>query len=626
VPAAGDTRRRGLRFDEPNFVGLRLRRHGHDLTPATPFTGAGCSTHQDGSSGAASPRHTVLSVSSHSTTIPAGLPVTDTRVDLLVVGSGTGMAAALAGHELGLSVLIVEKSSYVGGSTARSGGALWLPASPVLREAGAGDTVERAATYLDSVVAGSAPPHRSAGFLTHLSATVDMLRRTTPLRLFWARDYADYHPEAPGGSAAGRTCECRPFDTSTLGEYRTRLRPGVLEAGVPIPTTGADYRWMNLVARVPRKGIPTFGKRIAQGVGGRVLGRRYAAGGQGLMAGLFAGVLRAGIPVWTGTTLLRLAADGARVTGAVVDHDGREVTITARRGVVLATGGFDHSMDMRWKFQSESLGANLSLGAESNTGDGIRAGQEMGAGIDLMEQAWWFPAIAPLPGKSPAVMLAERSLPGCLIVDQNGRRFANESTDYMSFGQRLLELERSGRPVEAMWIIFDRQYRNSYVFGAELFPRMRIPRAWYHAGVAVRADSLGELGARIGVPAQEFTETMTRFNENAAAGQDPDFGRGRSAYDRYYGDPTVTPNPNLRPLLKGPFYAVKMVLSDLGTCGGLKADDRARVLREDGGTIPGLYAIGNTAANAFGTAYPGAGATIAQGLVYGYIAARDAAS
>lgn len=564
-------------------------------------------------------------MTSRSTTIPAGLPVADRTVDLLVVGSGTGMAAALAAHELGLSVLIVEKSCYVGGSTARSGGALWLPASPVLVEAGADDTAERARTYLDSVVAGSAPRQRSAGFVAHVSATVDMLRRTTPLRLFWARDYSDYHPEEPGGTVAGRTCECRPFDTAMLGAYRTRLQPSILESSVPIPTTGADYRWMNLVARVPRKGIPTFGKRLAQGVAGRLVGRRYAAGGQGLMAGLFAGVLRAGIAVWTDTTLLRLVGDGDRVTGAVVDHDGRELTITARRGVVLATGGFDHSMDMRWKFQSESLGANLSLGAETNTGDGIRAGQELGAGIDLMDQAWWFPAVAPLPGRAPAVMLAERSLPGCLIVDHHGRRFANESSDYMSFGQRLLELERSGSPVEAMWIIFDQQYRNSYVFGAQLFPRMRVPQAWYDAGIAVRADSLAELGERIGVPASEFLHTMTRFNQNAAAGEDPDFGRGRSAYDRYYGDPTIKPNPNLRPLTKRPFYAVRLALSDLGTCGGLKTDERARVLREDGGVIAGLYAIGNTAANAFGMTYPGAGATIAQGLVYGYIAARDAA-
>jgi succinate dehydrogenase/fumarate reductase flavoprotein subunit len=282
-------------------------------------------------------------------------------------------------------------------------------------------------------------------------------------------------------------------------------------------------------------------------------------------------------------------------------------------------------MDMRWKFQSESLGQNLSLGAETNTGDAIRIAQEFGAGIDLMDQAWWFPAVAPLPGKAPAVMLAERSLPGCLIIDQNGKRFANESADYMSFGQRVLELERTGTPVESMWIIFDQQYRNSYVFAAELFPRMAIPKAWYDAGIAVRADDFADLAAQIGVKPEDFADTMQRFNENASAGEDPDFGRGRSAYDRYYGDPTVTPSPNLRPLVKGPFYAVKMVLSDLGTCGGLRADERARVLRQDGSAITGLYAIGNTAANAFGATYPGAGATIAQGLVYGYIAALDAA-
>ncbi|MBE1549115.1 hypothetical protein GGC64_003139 [Mycobacterium sp. OAS707] len=563
--------------------------------------------------------------SAQSAAIPAGLPIGDTTVDLLVIGSGTGMAAALAAAERGLKVLIVEKSAYVGGSTARSGGALWFPASPVLEENGAGDTMARADTYLESVVAGTAPPQRSTAFLAHLAETVEMLRRTTPLRFMWAREYSDYHPEQPGGTAAGRTCECKPFNTSVLGRYRSRLRPGVMKASIPMPTTGADYRWMNLMARVPRKGIPLIVKRLGQGVGGLLLGRHYAAGGQALAAGLFAGVLRAGIGVWTDTSLVRLTTDGAEVTGAVVLHDGKQFTVTARNGIVLAAGGFDHSMDMRWKFQSESLGEHASLGAESNTGDAIRMAQDVGAAIDRMDQAWWFPAVAPLPGGAPVVMLAERSLPGSLIVDQNGSRFVNEATDYMSFGQRVLELERAGTPVESMWIVFDQKYRNSYVFGAELFPRMRIPQAWYDAGIARRADSIAELGRLIGVSQETLLATVSRFNEMCCAGDDSDFHRGRSAYDRYYGDPTITPNPNLRALSEGPFYAVKMVLSDLGTCGGLRVDERARVLREDGSVIDGLYAIGNTAANAFGATYPGAGATIAQGLVYGYIAAHDAA-
>lgn len=559
-------------------------------------------------------------------TIPVGPAVRDTTVDLLVVGSGTGMAAALAAQEAGLSVLIVEKSSHVGGSTARSGGALWLPASRILREGGADDTLERAQTYLDAVVAGSAPRERSQAFVEHVAPTVELLCRTTPMKLFWAREYSDYHPELPGGSAAGRTCECRPLNMSILGEHLSRLRPGVLEVTIPMPTTGADYRWMNLMARVPRKALPLIAKRLAQGVGGLMLGRRYAAGGQALAAGLFAGVIRAGIPIWTRTSLMGLEGDGRRVTGAIVDCDGVEITVTARRGVVLAAGGFDHRMDMRWKFQSESLGANVSLGADTNTGDAIGLAQEHGAALDLMDQSWWFPAVAPLPGKAPAVMLAERSLPGSLIVDQNGMRFANESCDYMSFGQRVLELERSGNPIESMWIVFDQRYRNSYVFAADLFPRMAIPKSWYDAGIACRSDSFADLARQMNVPTGQFAATMRRFNQSASAGTDSEFHRGDSAYDRYYGDPTVTPNPNLRPLLKGPFYAVKIVLSDLGTCGGLRADGRARVLREDGTAVEGLYAIGNTAANAFGATYPGAGATIAQGLVFGYIAAKDAAA
>lgn len=558
-------------------------------------------------------------------TVPSGITISDTEVDLLVIGSGTGLAAALAAKEQGLSVLIVEKSAYVGGSTARSGGALWLPATSVIEDCGGHDPANRAQTYLDAVVAGTAPKARSDAYVQNLQATVDMLGRTTPMKLFWAKEYSDYHPEAPGGSAAGRTCECRPLDTAMLGEYLSVLRPGVMEVKFPMPTTGADYRWLNLMSRVPRKGLPTVVKRLVQGIGGLALGRRYAAGGQALAAGLFAGVIRSRIPIWLETSLTELLTDGGRVTGATVTHRGESFTVTARRGVVLAAGGFDHDMDMRWKFQSEKLGENQSLGAESNTGDAIRLGQDVGADIALMDQTWWFPAVAPLPGASPAVMLAERSLPGSLIVDQRGHRFANESTDYMSFGRQILEMESTGTPVETMWIVFDQRYRNSYVFAAELFPRRPIPRSWYDAGIAVTAGDVRELAVRMGVSVDQFQSTLNRFNEHAFAGEDPDFGRGRSAYDRYYGDPTITPNPNLRPLVKGPFYAVKMVLSDLGTCGGLRADARARVLREDGTVIDGLYAIGNNAANAFGDKYPGAGATIAQGLVYGYIAALDAA-
>ncbi|MGV9661879.1 3-ketosteroid-delta-1-dehydrogenase [Nocardia niigatensis] len=549
----------------------------------------------------------------------------EVSVDLLVIGSGTGMAAALTAHELGLSSVIVEKTAFIGGSTARSGGAFWIPGNSSLPDSDPAALAE-AGTYIRSVVGDSAPPERGRAFLSAGAATVSMLERTTPMRFFWARGYSDYHPEEPGGRAEGRTCECRPFDASVLGAQRPLLRAGVMEAPVPMPVTGADYKWMNLIARKPVKALSRILRRAALGIGGMLIGREYVAGGQALAAGLFAGVLRAGIPVWTETGLVRLLHDEGRVTGAVLRQGEREVTVTVRRGVVLAAGGFDHDMTARHKFQSPRLDDDASLGCEGNTGDAITAAQELGAGTALMDQAWWFPAFAPLPDGAPPVMLAERSLPGSFVVDQTGRRFVNEAVDYMSFGQALLERERQGDPAEQMWLVFDQRYRDNYILAAQCFPRQPLPRAWFEAGIAHRADDPAALARAIGVPVDVFTKTLQNMNRYAETGTDPEFSRGQSAYDRYYGDPTVTPNPNLAPLSKAPYYAVKMILSDLGTCGGVVADESARVLREDGSVIEGLYAIGNTAANAFGTAYPGAGATIGQGLVFGYIAARHAAA
>ena len=550
--------------------------------------------------------------------------MSDTTVDLLVIGSGTGLAAALSAREQGLDVLVVEKTAYVGGSTARSGGAFWIPANPALVAAGSRDTLERGETYLDAVVGDDAPRARWQAFLRHGPATIDMLRRTTALKLMWARGYSDYHPELPGGDAAGRSIEAKPFDASVLGESRALLRPGVVEAPVPMPVTGADYKWMNLVARKPGKGLPRILRRAAQGIGGMALGRDYLAGGQALAAGLFAGALRAGIPIWRETALVELVTEGERVVGAVVERAGERVTVTARRGVVLAAGGFDHDLAMRRRYQAEFLD-EWSLGNEGNTGDAIKLAAEAGADLTLMDQTWWFPAVAPLPGGAPQVLLAERSLPGSLMVDRHGRRFINESTDYMTFGQTVLERDRAGDPVGDMWLVFDQAYRNSYVLAGSLFPRMALPKEWYAAGIAHRAGTPAELARATGLPEDALTDTLRRFATMAAAGIDDDFHRGNSAYDRYYGDPTVTPNPNLRPLDGGDLYAVRVVLSDLGTCGGVRADELGRSLRPDGSVIEGLYAIGNTAGNVFGRRYPGAGATIGQGLVFGHIVAGHAA-
>ncbi|WP_313115223.1 3-ketosteroid-delta-1-dehydrogenase [Aequorivita sediminis] len=555
----------------------------------------------------------------------ADLLAANNEVDMLIVGTGTGISAALSTNEQHLKCLIIEKTEYVGGSTALSGGAFWIPANPVLTENGSTDTLEKAENYLKTLVGNDAPQERWKSFLDNGSETVEMLRRTTPMKFFWAKGYSDYHPEQPGGDALGRTCECEPFDLNTLGEETQRFRPGLMEASLPMPVTGFDYKWINLMMRRPTKAFPIIFKRLFQGVGGKIVGKNLVAGGQAIAAGLFAGAINNNISIATNTKLVELLMDGERVVGAVVAHQGKNIEIKVNKGVVLAAGGFDHNMPMRQKYQSKSLG-NYSLGAEGNTGDAILLSQKIGANIDLMKESWWFPAIAPVnKGEKPMVLLAERSLPGSFMVNSKGKRFINEATDYMSFGQKLLADEKIGDPIGDMWLVFDQTYRNRYILGGSVFPRAKLPQEWYDAGIAFTADSVEELAKLTGLPEKDFAASLARFNMLAKAGKDEDFNRGESAYDRYYGDPTVKPNPNLLPL-KGKLYAVKVVLSDLGTCGGLVADELGRVLGEDKTPIEGLYAIGNTAANIFGRVYPGAGGTICQGLVFGHIVAKHAAS
>lgn len=548
----------------------------------------------------------------------------DESVDVVVIGGGTGIMAAIAAAELGLSAVVVEKSEYLGGSTALSGGGMWMPGNRVLREKGIADSRERVETYLDAVVGDSAPRARRIAFLDHLVEAVELLRRRTPLGFSHMREYADYFSETTGGSAIGRSIEPEPLDVATLGTDAGLVRKGSLEAPVPMPITSMDYKWMNLMTRMPHKAIPKVASRVAQGIGGKVIKRNYVAGGGALAAGLIAGARQAGVRLWTGSPLTGIVRDGDRVVGVVVEREGREVRLEARRGVVLAAGGFDHDIEMRREYQSPVLEEGWSFGSPSNTGEVIRLAEEAGAALTLMDQAWWFPAIPPVePGGEPSVMLAERSLPGSLIVDATGHRFFNESCDYMTAGRIMLGQDDGEPPHLPAWLIFDQKYRNSYVFGGGLMPGQALPDAWYEAGVAHKADTIGELADALGIPA--VRDGVRRFNLLAGQGHDDDFDRGLSHYDRYYGDPTNTPNPNLRPLVKGPFYAVRVVPGDLGTCGGVSADEYARALRADGSVIEGLYAVGNSAGNAFGTVYPGPGATIGQGITFAYIAARHAA-
>jgi 3-oxosteroid 1-dehydrogenase len=539
--------------------------------------------------------------------------------DVVVVGSGAaGMTAALAAAHHGLRVVMIEKTDRFGGSTARSGGGLWLPGNEVLRRAGVRDTPEQARAYLAYVAGDGVPVARQRALLEHGPAMLAFVRASTPLEFAWVPGYADYYPEAPGGLARGRSIEPVPLDGRILDSELAHLNPPYVPSRVTI--TQADYRWLSL-GRHPRS-ILAAAKVLGRLARTRLLRQPMLSLGQALAAGLRAGLMAHEVPVWLGSPMTGLQVEGGRVTGVQARRDGRPTLVRAGRGVVLAAGGFEHNEQMRRRYQRQPIGTEWTTGAAGNTGDAITAGEAAGAALDLMDDAWWGPAI-PL-SRGPYFCLAERSLPGCLLVNGVGQRFVNESAPYVDAVHAMYDGHCAGQPHIPSWLITDQRYRNSYVF-AGLPPRKPLPRRWYQAGAVHRAPTIADLAGQVGIDPAALAKTVVRFNEFAHAGQDADFHRGDSAYDRYYGDPRRRPNPCLAPLETPPFYAIKIVPGDLGTKGGLRTDERARVLRDDGTPIAGLYAAGNTSASVMGHSYAGAGATIGPAMTFGYLAALDLA-
>ena len=546
-----------------------------------------------------------------------------TDFDVIVVGSGAaGMTAALTATQRGLRTLVVEKAARFGGSSARSGGGLWLPNNHVVARAGVPDDAERARTYLAHVVGVAVSPERQEAFLAAGPEMLAELLPQTPLRMHWVRDYSDYYPEAPGGQPQGRSIEPDPLDGRILGEHLAELEPDYGKAPLNVVITQADYRWLNLTARHPR-GMLRVLRVGLRWLLARMRGQHLLARGQALMAGLRVGLRDAGIPLWLNTPLIDLVHEDGRVTGVTVENQGERLTLHAQRGVVLTAGGFEHNETMRKQYQREPIGTQWTVGARANTGDAILAAEQLGAAADLMDDAWWGPSI-PLTG-GPWFCLAERTLPGCILVNGDGRRFVNEAAPYIDAVHAMYG-EGDG-PARNMptWLIADQRYRDRYVF-AGLGPRQKIPGRWYKSGAVHRAKTIRELAERIGVPASTLQTTVDIFNEYSRTGTDADFHRGDSAYDRYYGDPRNRPNPCLGPLEVAPFYAVKIVPGDLGTKGGLRTDVHARVLREDGSAIPGLYAAGNASAAVMGRTYAGPGATLGPAMTFGYLAAVHLAS
>ena len=548
---------------------------------------------------------------------PGTLPV---EVDVVVVGAGAaGMAAALAAGSAGLDTVLLEKSGHFGGSTARSGGGVWIPGNYALKAAGEDDDLAHAKEYLDAIVGDVVPKVRRDTYLDRGPAVMDFLREKTPVRFTWVPEYADYHPEQPGGRARGRTVEPVPLDARFLGDELDRLHPAYTKAPANLIVTQADYRKISLGIRTLR-GPLTMLKVVLKRLWAGLRGRRMYAMGNAIAIGLRQGLIDAGVPVHYDAELCGLVEEDGRVVGVRVLRDGAEHVVRARHGVVLGSGGFERDPELREKYLPQPTSADWTTGSQHNTGAGLTAGLTVGAATDLLDDAWWGPTI-PLPS-GPWFCLAERNLPGSIIVNQAGRRFMNEALPYVEAVHEIYRGEETGVGHVPSWMVIDQRYRNRYIF-AGLMPRQPFPGRWYKHGTLKQAPTLAQLATEIGVPADVLESTVERFNGFARAGVDEDFHRGESAYDQYYADPRVTPNSSLHPIDQGPFYAVKIVPGDLGTKGGLVTDERARVLRPDGSVIDGLYASGNVSSAVMGHTYPGPGGTIGPALVFGYLAAED---
>lgn len=541
--------------------------------------------------------------------------------DVVVIGSGaSGMTAALTAAKRGLSCVVVEKAGTFGGSAARSGAGVWIPNNEVILAAGVRDTPALAAAYLAAVVGSDVPLARQQSFLEHGPAMISFVMANSPLRFRWMEGYSDYYPELPGGMPNGRSMEPDQIDGNILGAELAHLNPPYLAAPAGLVVFSADYKWLSL-ALVNAKGAAVAAECLARGTAAALLGQKPLTMGQALAAGLRAGLLSANVPVWLNTPLVDLNIESGAVTGALVTQNGATGLVRARHGVIVGSGGFEHNAAMRAQYQRQPIGTSWTVGAKENTGDGIQAGQRAGAALALMDDAWWGPAV-PLPDQA-YFCLSERTLPGCLIVNQGGSRFVNEGAPYSDVVHVMYQRNPTAPDIPA-WLIVDQNYRNRYLF-RDVAPALPFPDAWYAAGAVHKAWTIDLLAGQIGVPAAALRSTVSRFNGLALTGNDTDFHRGASVYDHYYTDPAVVPNSCLAPLWEPPFYALKIVPGDLGTKGGMVTDARARVLTADGTAIPGLYAAGNASAAVMGHSYAGSGSTIGPAMTFGYVAANDIA-
>ena len=528
----------------------------------------------------------------------------------MVLGSGAaGLTAALAAAVGGADVGLYEKAELLGGTTAISGGIVWVPGNHLMDPAVCGDDPTEALRYLQALAGEALDLPVAESFVSAGPAMLRFVEEASPCRFRLLAGYPDYHPEVPGARpAGGRSLEPDLFDLSVLGEWAGRL---CFWDGEPRPVLLSETSYGGATEPPPASLIA--GRR-AQGVCGM---------GEALAGSLLAGCLDAGVAVRTGARARRLVISGGRVSGVTLETAAGELTVGARRGVILATGGFEWNESL---VRSHLRGPmEAPAGVPTNTGDGLEMATVAGAELGNMAQAWWAP-MARIPGEEAwgapryRLVLAERTRPGSIMVNAAGERFCNEAANYNSLGSAFHSLgpgmlDHAGA---AAWLVCDDRYRRRYPLpgcrrGAE-------PPSW-----VCRGDTLADLAAAIGVPPAALDGTVAEFNRHAAAGADPLFGRGASVYDLFNGERNLAgAAATLAPLNDPPFYALEIRVGALGTSGGPRTDERGRVLSRQGGTIPGLWAAGNVMAAPTATVYGGAGGTLGPAMTFGYLAGRDA--
>jgi 3-oxosteroid 1-dehydrogenase len=550
----------------------------------------------------------------------------DKQVDVLVIGSGAGglLAGLVAAHNRA-EVLIVEKAGEWGGSSATSGGGIWIPCSDQARALGREDSAEEAFTYVRKLSSPNVPDSHIRAFIDNAP---EMLRWVTANTIinYESLPYPDYHVEEPGGKDGYRTHMPTPIDGRLLGDDMATLR-----SASPAASLFGYINWQftetyALLFRPPgwTKALAKILVRYYGDVGQRLKSAkdRYLTLGNALAGGLRLALKQRGVELWLDSPLTELVQENGRVTGAIIRHKGRTLRIGARKGVVLAAGGFEQSATLRAKYVPLQPNPVRSGGQTGNTGDSIVAALAVGAATRNMHSTWSAPVFS-VPGEERGrLSTIERALPGCIIVNQAGKRYLNEAASYHIVGQQMVALDAPGAGTTPSWVVFDHRFRHKYPMG----PLLPLLPDWAQAaGVRAslkKAPTIAGLAAQIGVDAATLAATLDRFNSNAAKGEDPDFNRGAAVYDRMYGDAGHQPNPCLAPIVEAPFYAFPIYPGDIGTNGGLVTDDVARVLDTAGNPIPGLYAAGNNAATMMGESYPGAGATLGPSLTFGYVAAR----